>query len=76
MNNNEFSKKFGAFIASKRNELGLSQEQFSFRSGMHRTYIGMIERGERNITLINVVKLAHALNMTLSEMFNEYEQYR
>lgn len=69
------SKKFGLFIAEKRQEQGLTQEKLSFKSGLHRTYIGMIERGERNITLVNVMKLAEALNLTLSKMFEEYEQY-
>lgn len=69
------SKKFGAFIAKKRNELGLTQEELSFESGHHRTYIGMIERGERNITYVNVLKLSKAFGLTLSKMFEEYEQH-
>ncbi len=76
MNKEEtFSKKFGGFIAMKRNEMGLTQEGLSFKCGLHRTYIGMIERGERNITLLNVMKLANAFDMPLSKMFKEYEQY-
>lgn len=69
------SKRFGLFVAKLRNERGMTQEELAFKSGLHRTYIGMIERGERNITLVNVMRLADAFGIRMSEMFSEYEQY-
>lgn len=69
------SKRFGLFIAKLRNERGMTQEELAFKSGLHRTYIGMIERGERNITLVNAMRLADAFGIRMSEMFSEYEQY-
>jgi transcriptional regulator with XRE-family HTH domain len=54
---------FGARVRASRNRLGLSQEGLASRSGLHRTYIGGIERGERNIALINIVQLAKSLEI-------------
>ena len=62
--------KFGNKVRERRAELGLSQEELASRAGVHRTYIGMIERAEKNITLKNINKIATALNMELSDMFN------
>jgi transcriptional regulator with XRE-family HTH domain len=56
-------KKFGERIRSLRKEAGLSQEELADAAGLHRTYIGAIERGERNISLINIVQLARALRV-------------
>lgn len=47
----------------------MSQEELAFRAGMHRTYIGMIERAERNITLSNIKKLADALQLNIKDLF-------
>lgn len=47
---------------------GLSQEELAELSGLHRTYIGAVERGQRNITLLNAEKISHALGVTLAEM--------
>ena len=47
-------KAFGALIREKRHSLGISQEELSFRSGLHRTYVGSVERGERNLSLENI----------------------
>lgn len=56
-------RKFGERIRSLRKEAGLSQEELADAAGLHRTYIGAIERGERNISLINIVQLARALRV-------------
>lgn len=51
-----------------RKSKGLSQEQLAEIAGLHRTYIGMIERAEKNITLINIKKIAVALNVKLTDL--------
>ena len=48
--------EFGDKVREFRKEKGYSQEELAYRSGLHRTYIGMIERAEKNITLINIEK--------------------
>jgi transcriptional regulator with XRE-family HTH domain len=60
-------------VRAKRAALRLSQEELAERAGLHRTYIGMIERAEKNITLENIEKLAKALKTPLHELlkFNE-----
>lgn len=60
---------FGERIKALRIDRGLSQEELAFRSDLHRTYIGMIERAEKNITLINIEKLAKALQVPVSALF-------
>jgi len=59
---------FGNKVREERRKLGLSQEELAERAGLHRTYIGMVERAEKNITLINIEKIAKALGLTISEM--------
>lgn len=62
--------KFGQKVRGERTKLGLSQEELAFRAGVHRTYIGMIERAEKNITLENIEKIAKALKISIAEFFN------
>ena len=62
-------KKFGETIRQLRKDRNLSQEELADRAELHRTYIGMIERAEKNITLINIEKLAKALDVEISELF-------
>lgn len=61
---------FGEKVRELRKEKGLSQEDLSFKADLHRTYIGMIERAEKNITLINIEKIAKALNVDIKELFD------
>lgn len=61
--------KFGERVRELRIEKGLSQEQLAHLANVHRTYIGMIERAEKNITLINIEKIASALETTLKQFF-------
>ncbi len=60
--------KFGKKVREERLKRNLSQEELAERAGVHRTYIGMIERAEKNITLENIEKLAKALEITISEL--------
>jgi len=62
-------KKFGERVRRLRQAKGLSQEELAFRAGVHRTYLGSIERGERNPALKNIAAIAGALGVTLSELF-------
>lgn len=57
--------RFGDTLRNHRGRLGLSQEELAHRAGVHRTYIGMLERGEKNVTLRNIEKLAGALNIPI-----------
>ena len=63
--------KFGKKVREERTKLDLSQEELATRAKVHRTYIGMIERAEKNITLENIQKIARALNIKLSEIFKD-----
>lgn len=53
---------FGKLLREKRQALGISQEELAFRSGLHRTYVGSVERGERNLSLENIFVFAKALH--------------
>jgi transcriptional regulator with XRE-family HTH domain len=61
--------RFGNAVREKRHKLGVSQEAFADLCGLDRTYVGGIERGERNVALVNVEKIARALRISLSELF-------
>ena len=61
----------GLRIRTIRTNLGLSQEDLGELSGLHRTYIGGIERGERNVSLENIVRIAKTLGVTPSDLLKE-----
>lgn len=61
--------KFGNKVREERAKLGISQEELATRAGVHRTYIGMIERAEKNITLENIEKICKALHVSISDLF-------
>ena len=61
--------RFGKSVRARRNRLGVSQEEFADLCGLDRTYIGGIERGERNVALVNIEKIARTLRLSLSELF-------
>lgn len=62
-------KNFGSAIRERRRRLGFSQEELAERADLHRTYITEVENGQRNISLDNISKLAHALEVSVSELF-------
>jgi transcriptional regulator with XRE-family HTH domain len=66
----------GLGIRGLREERGMSQEQLADAAGLHRTYVGGIERGERNIGFENLLKVAAALEVRPSELLARYEQAR
>lgn len=67
-------KLFGKRVRDKRVELGISQEELGKRAQLHRTYIGMIERAEKNVTLENIEKIANALGTPINKLFT-FENY-
>ncbi len=68
---NEFLlKEFGDRIKQLRLQKSISQEKLSFLTGFHRTYIGMIERGERNISLSNIAVFAKVFEINISELLD------
>ncbi len=64
--------KFGQRVRKERIKQGLSPEKLAARAGVHRTYIGMIERAEKNITLENIEKICKALNLNIRDIFSDF----
>ena len=65
--------RVGRRVRELRTKAGLSQEDLAERAGLHRTYIGGIERGERNVGLLNLVRLARALSVRTSSLLEGVE---
>ena len=65
----DIKKIFGKNVRTYRETRGLSQEKLAYLCGLHRTYIGSIERGERNISLGNIQKIANALQVKIIDLF-------
>jgi transcriptional regulator with XRE-family HTH domain len=61
--------RFGKSLRQRRQKLGVSQEAFADMCQLDRTYIGGIERGERNVALVNIEKIAKTLRLTIAELF-------
>ncbi|MGH9680566.1 MAG: helix-turn-helix domain-containing protein [Candidatus Acidiferrales bacterium] len=61
--------RFGRALRRKRTKLGVSQEAFADMCELDRSYIGGIERGERNVALVNIEKIAKTLRLTVAELF-------
>jgi len=66
----DIKRSLGLRIRQLRLAKGLTQEQLAHLSGISRQYIGDVERGERNIAIVNIQKIARALGVTLSELFD------
>lgn len=61
--------RFGKAVRKRRHKLGVSQEEFADMCGLDRTYLSGIERGERNVALVNIEKIAEALHIPLTTLF-------
>ena len=59
---------FGDAVRKARMKMGISQEELSHRAGLHRTYISSVERGQRNVSLRNIEKIANALEVTIQSL--------
>lgn len=66
-------RAFGTAVRRLRTQRGWSQEEFADRVGVHRTYMGAIERGERNLSLVNIGRIAAGLQMSLAALMAEVE---
>jgi transcriptional regulator with XRE-family HTH domain len=66
----QIQKRFGERVRELRKQKGLSQEALALACELDRTYIGGVERGERNISLVNIYKIAGALSVPTKELFN------
>lgn len=67
----DIKQVLGENIRRKRKEMNISQEKLAELCGLHRTYVGAIERGERNVSLKNIQRIAKALNLPISELLKE-----
>jgi transcriptional regulator with XRE-family HTH domain len=70
----DIRERFGYAVKVRREGLGLTQEDLADRAGIHRTYLSDVERGTRNVSLVNVERLAAALSLSLSELFQQVER--
>ena len=64
-------RNFGLAVRARRLALGMSQEALADKAGLHRTYVGAVERGERNVSLLNIVKIARALEIAPGELMSD-----
>ena len=69
MTDGEILKKFGQRVAELRKERKLSQEELAAEAGLNRTHIGMIERAEKNVSILTIYKVAHGLNVDIKDLF-------
>jgi transcriptional regulator with XRE-family HTH domain len=70
----DIRERFGFALKTCREEAGLTQEELAARAGIHRTYLSDVERGSRNICLMNIERVAAALSMPLSDLFGLVER--
>lgn len=74
INNNSLDITFGKVLQSLRRERGLSQEALGYNSGYHRTYISLLERGQKSPSLKTIFKLATALDVKVSSLIKLIER--
>jgi len=73
MENKLIQTTFGETVKIIRNEKGISQEKLAELAGVHRTYISDVERGARNVSLVNIVRIAEGLKVEVSKLFVQIE---
>jgi transcriptional regulator with XRE-family HTH domain len=66
-------ERFGSRVRAERERLAVSQEELAELAGLHRTYIGGVERGERNVGLLNLVAIARALRVSPAVLLKDFE---
>src|SRR5690606_8052378 len=66
-------QQFGANLRKERLKRGISQERLALEAGINRSYVGSVERGERNVSLVNICKLAKAIGCSSSELMTDVE---
>jgi len=66
----DIRKLYGEKLKAFRKKKGLSQEDLGFKASLHRTYISEVERGRRNISIVNIAKIAKALDLSIKEFFD------
>ena len=69
----DIRERFGYVVKVRREALGLTQEDLAEKAGIHRTYLSDVERGTRNLSLVNIERLAEGLSIRLSELFAAVE---
>lgn len=75
-NKEKILRHFGIAIRARRDSLVISQEELAEKSGLHRTYIGGVEQGRRNLSLVNIIKIAKALETNPETLFSEMSRIR
>ena len=73
ISDSEILIKFGERVRDLRKQKDISQEDLAHKADLHITYIGMIERAEKNLTLLNIERIAKALEISISELFKDLE---
>ena len=71
----DIRERFGFAVKTRREELNWTQEDLADKAGIHRTYLSDVERGSRNLSLINIERLAAALSMSLADLFRLVEMH-
>lgn len=70
----DIRERFGFAVKARREALGLTQEDLAEKARIHRTYLSDVERGTRNLSLVNIERLAAALDVPISELFRQLEK--
>jgi transcriptional regulator with XRE-family HTH domain len=68
------ARTFAVNVRKRRTRLNLSQEELAERAGVHRTYVGMLERCEKNVTIYNIERISKALNISAAALLTEKEE--